>query len=223
MFRSVPLRVVQLLVGLSLYGVGIGLMVRGALGISPWDVLAQGVATTSGLEFGLVMFFVSLGIFLLWIPLRQRPGIGTALNIVVVPITAQLTIEVLGQPAELWLRIVLLVAGLWVIGVATGIYLGAGFGPGPRDGLMTGLHRMTGWPIWLVRTLIEVVVVAVGWLLGGDASVGTLAFAFLMGPIVHLSMPWFAARPPKGGSADPESEDSKDSDDGPPEPTGIPG
>jgi len=195
--RSLPLRLLQLLIGLALYGAGIGLMVEGALGVAPWDVLNQGLARSTGLEFGLCMFLVSLGIFILWIPLRQRPGLGTVLNIVIVPLAAQGTIWLLPTPDELWLRIVFLAVGLWTIGVATGIYLGADFGPGPRDGLMTGLHARTGWPIWLVRTLIEVLVVVTGWLLGGDAWIGTLAFALLIGPIVHLAMPWFAPRRPR--------------------------
>lgn len=194
MSHSIPLRVLQLLIGLALYGIGVGLMVQAVLGVSPWDVLAQGISLVSGLEFGLVMFLVSLGIFILWIPLRQRPGVGTALNVLIVPIAAQVTIWLLPRPDELWLRMLLLIAGIWLIGVATSVYLGARFGPGPRDGLMTGLHAVTGWPIWLVRTLLELTVVLGGWLLGGDAFVGTLAFALLIGPIIGLSMPWFDRR-----------------------------
>lgn len=189
-FRSVPLRILQLIVGLALYGVGIAFMVRGMLGVSPWDVLTQGLAKTTGLEFGVVMFLISIVIFLLWIPLRQRPGVGTVFNILVVPLSAQATIWLLPEPSELWLRILFLAGGIWLIGVATAIYLGADFGPGPRDGLMTGLHARTGWPIWMVRTLLEIVVVITGWLLGGDAGIGTLAFALLIGPIVHLTLPW---------------------------------
>lgn len=223
MRRSLTLRVLQVLAGLGLYGVGIAFMVQGALGVASWDVLAQGISRTSGLEFGVVMFLVSLAVFLLWIPLRQRPGPGTVLNIVIVPIVSQLTIDALPQPDELWLRILYLAAGILIIGIATGIYLGAAFGPGPRDGLMTGLHRVTGWPIWLVRTLLEVTVVVIGWLLGGDAAIGTLAFALLIGPIVHVAMPWFR---PRERAAEPKPaaiDDPEDAGEGPPEPAGLPG
>ena len=188
------LRLTQLLLGLVAYGVGIALMVQAAIGVSPWDVLAQGLARITGIEFGWMTILVGAVVLVLWIPLRQRPGLGTVLNVLVVGAAAQLFLNWVAAPDELWLRIVSFAGGLALVALATGAYIGTEFGPGPRDGLMTGLRARTGWPIWVVRTGIEVVVVAIGWALGGNVGFGTIAFALLIGPMVHVTMPWFSLR-----------------------------
>ncbi len=193
--RLTARRTVQLLVGLVAYGTGVGLMVIAGVGVSPWDVLAQGLARVTGLDFGLVTILLSGVVLLLWIPLRQRPGIGTLANALLVGAVAQLVLWFLPAPDPIWAKVLVFAGGLAVVAVATGLYIGAELGPGPRDGLMTGLVRRTGWPIWAVRTGIEVVVTAIGWALGGNVGLGTLAFALLIGPMVHVTMPWFSLRP----------------------------
>jgi len=187
-------RTVQLLLGLVAYGVGVGLMVIAGVGVSPWDVLAQGIARITTLDFGLVTILLSGVVLLLWIPIRQRPGIGTLANAIMVGAVAQLVLWFVPAPEELWVRALVFAGGLAIVAVATGLYIGAELGPGPRDGLMTGLVRRTGWPVWVVRTGIEITVVAIGWALGGNVGVGTLAFALLIGPMVHVTMPWFSLR-----------------------------
>lgn len=184
----------QLLVGLFLYGIAISAMVRAAVGLDPWDVLTQGLSLHTGVPFGFMTNIIGLGVLLLWIPLRQRPGVGTVLNALLIGPSAQLGLAVIPSPDLLWLRILLFAGGLTLLGVATGLYIGAHLGPGPRDGLMTGLHRRTRRPIWMVRMAIEVTVLAIGWLLGGNVGFGTLAFAVLIGPLCHWTMPLFAIR-----------------------------
>lgn len=187
----------RLLSGLVLYGFADALMVQAALGIGPWDVLAQGVSLKTGLLFGLVTNLIGLLVLLLWIPLRQRPGIGTLLNVLLVGSAQQVTIWLIPTPDGLVERILLFAAGLLLLAVATGVYVGAALGAGPRDGLMTGLHSRLGWPIWLGRTIVEVSVLIGGWLLGGNVGLGTLAFALLAGPLCQITIPLFAARPPR--------------------------
>lgn len=187
-------RIAQLLVGLVLYGIAIAMMVRAGVGVSPWDVLSQGVSLRTGLPFGLVTNLVGAAVLLLWIPLRQRPGVGTVLNVLIIGPSAQFGLAVIpdpvtGEPEDLLVRIPLFAAGLALLAVASGLYIGARLGPGPRDGLMTGLVARTGRPIWLVRTGIEVTVTAIGWALGGNVGLGTLAFALLIGPMVGLTIP----------------------------------
>jgi uncharacterized membrane protein YczE len=169
--------------------VGIAFMVRAAIGVAPWDVLTQGIAAQTGLPFGLITNLVGVLVLVLWIPLRQKPGVGTVLNVLLIGPSAQLVLWLVPEQTELWVRIPLFVAGLLAVGVATGLYIGARLGPGPRDGLMTGLHTRTRWPIWVVRTIIEVTVLAIGWVLGGDVGIGTLAFALLIGPIANVTLP----------------------------------
>ncbi|MEW1961706.1 hypothetical protein AB0269_04495 [Microbacterium sp. NPDC077644] len=194
--RRLPRRIAQLLIGLFLYGVGIAFMVRGEIGAAPWDVLTQGIATHVPLTFGVITILTSVVVLLLWLPLRQRYGIGTLLNALLVGPSADVGLLLIPTGQPLWLRIGFFVIGLVVLAAATGMYIGAHFGPGPRDGLMTGLHKRTGWPIWAVRTGIEVVVVAVGWALGGNVGVGTLAFALLVGPLCQYFLRIFAIRLP---------------------------
>lgn len=179
-------RTTQLLVGLTLYGFGISLMVLGALGTAPWDVLTLGVIARLPVSFGTASVILSGVILLCWIPLRERPGIGTVVNAFLVGPAADLGLLVFPAVDALWLRIVYLVLGVLVIGAATGMYIGSRFGSGPRDGLMTGLHRVTKLPIWIVRTGIEVTVVTIGWLLGGTVGFGTLLFALAIGPLCQL-------------------------------------
>jgi uncharacterized membrane protein YczE len=185
-------RLAQLLIGLFLYGIAIALVVRGAVGVAPWDVLTQGIDLQVHLGFGVVTTIISVGVLLLWIPLGQRLGVGTVLNALLVGPSADIGLWLLPADLELWLRVLLFICGLVLLAVASGIYIGAGLGPGPRDGLMTGLHDRTGWPIWAVRTGIEGSVLLVGWFLGGNVGLGTVAFALLVGPLCQVTLPLFA-------------------------------
>lgn len=182
-------RGVQLIVGLVAYGIAIALLVRGGIGVPPWDVFAQGIARQTGIPFGLVVNLVGLLVLLLWIPLRQKPGVGTVLNVLLIGPSAELGLWLVPQQTVPWQQGVVFAGGLALLAVATGLYIGARLGPGPRDGLMTGLHRRTGWPIWVVRTGIEVTVLTIGFVLGGQLGLGTLAFALLIGPMVNVTLP----------------------------------
>ncbi len=182
-------RIAQLLVGLFFYGFGIALMVRGAIGVAPWDVLTQGISKQTGLEFGVITILVGALVLLLWIPIGQKPGIGTVLNVLLVGPAASFGLWVVPEQTDLVARILVFAGGLALVAIATGLYIGARFGPGPRDGLMTGIHRKWGWKIWIVRTVIEVTVLAIGWLLGGNVGIGTVAFALLIGPMVNVTIP----------------------------------
>lgn len=183
-------RVSQLLIGLFLYGVGIALMIRGGIGVAPWDVLGQGVSLQTGLAFGLVTNLIGAAVLLAWIPIRQKPGIGTVVNVLLIGPSAQFGLWVIPVIDDLPSRVAVFALGLLTVAVATGLYIGARMGPGPRDGLMTGIHRRWGWPIWVARTAVEVTVLVIGWLLGGNVGIGTLAFALLIGPMVHRTIPW---------------------------------
>jgi len=179
-----------LLLGLFLFGIGMSLMVRANLGLAPWDVLAQGLARATGWSFGTVVVVVGAGVLLLWWPLRQMPGLGTVLNTLLIGPSAEIGLWLLPDVHVLWQQVLAFAAGLVLLALATGLYIGARFGAGPRDGLMTGLHRRLGWPIWLVRTLLEGSALVAGWLLGGAVGVGTVAFALLVGPLVGKALPW---------------------------------
>lgn len=199
--RLLPRRITQLLVGLFLYGIGIAFIVRGEIGAAPWDVLTQGIANHVPLSFGVITILTSVVVLLLWIPLRQKPGVGTLLNALLVGPAADIGLALIPTGQDLWLRICFFIIGLVLLSAATGLYIGTHFGPGPRDGLMTGLHRVTGWRIWIVRTAIEVTVVLIGWLLGGNVGFGTLAFALLVGPLCQYFMRIFAIRVPARDAA----------------------
>lgn len=186
MLRRIP----QLLIGLFLYGVAIAMMIRAGLGVSPWDVLSQGVALQTGLAFGLVTNLIGIAVLLLWIPIREKPGIGTVLNVLLIGPSAEVGLWLIPTQTELWAQILLFAGGLTLLAFATGLYIGARFGPGPRDGLMTGIHRKYGIRIWVVRTTIEVIVLSIGWVLGGTVGLGTVAFALLIGPLVGIMLPW---------------------------------
>ena len=187
-------RVSQLALGLVLYAVSITLLVHADLGTMPWDVLSQGISRRSGWSFGAVTIGLSLLVLLAWIPLHQRPGMGTVANVLVIGVLVDPFLVLLGNlpdPLPLALAIGLVVAGILLNGLATALYIGARLGPGPRDGLMTGLVARTGRSTRLVRTSIEVSVVAAGWLLGGTAAWATLAYALAIGPLVHALGPRF--------------------------------
>ena len=189
-----PRRLVQLYAGLVLYGLSLGLMVEAGLGLDPWDVFHQGVSERTPLSIGMVTILVGALVLLAWIPLRQRPGVGTVSNIVVIGLVMDAALALLPTPDLLLVRIAFMVAGVGLNGVATAAYIGARLGPGPRDGLMTGLVRRTGLSVRLVRTTIEVIVLGIGWLLGGVVGLGTVAYALAIGPIVHLLLPLFTVK-----------------------------
>ena len=179
----------QLALGLFLYGIALAMMVRAAIGVSPWDVLTQGLDRQTGLGFGLITVIVGALVLLLWIPLRQRPGIGTIANVILIGPSVEVGLAILPTQTEPLAQGTLFAGGLALLAVATGLYIGAGFGPGPRDGLMTGIHRRTGWPIWVGRSLVELTVLGAGWILGGNVGIGTVAFALLIGPMVNVTLP----------------------------------
>lgn len=194
-------RLVQLYTGLALYGASSALLVRAGLGLEPWNVLHQGLAELTGLTIGVVSIVVGAAVLLLWIPLRQRPGLGTISNVFVVGLAMDGTLAVLPDARTLAVRIPLMLAGIVLNGVATGLYIAARFGPGPRDGLMTGLHRRTGRSIRLMRTVVEVAVVVTGFLLGGTIGVGTLLYAVAIGPLAQLFLRVFDVPAAAAGSA----------------------
>ncbi|MCS3842646.1 YitT family protein [Microbacterium sp. AK031] len=192
--RDLIERLVQLLIGLFLYGVALGLMVRAGIGVSPWDVLAVGVAGKTVLGYGIVTNLVAVVVLLLWIPLRQRVGVGTLFNALLVGPSADLTLALIPVPSSVWVGAPMFLFGLVLLSFATGLYIAADFGPGPRDGLMTGLVRITGWRVWIVRTLIEGSVLVIGFLLGGPVGVGTVLFALGVGPLIGLFLPRITRR-----------------------------
>ena len=185
-------RLLQLYIGLALYGVSSALLVRGGLGLEPWGVLHQGLAERTGLTIGVVSIIVGAAVLLLWIPIRQRPGLGTVSNVFVIGIAMDGTLALVPDARGLAVQIPVLIGGIVLNGVATGLYIAARFGSGPRDGLMSGLHRVTGRSIRLVRTAIEVAVVATGFVLGGTVGVGTVAYALAIGPLAQLFLRVFA-------------------------------
>jgi uncharacterized membrane protein YczE len=189
--RGVRVRLVQLYGGLVLYGVSSSLLVLAGLGLDPWNVFHQGLARHTPLAIGTWAILVGVVVLLLWIPLRQRPGIGTVSNVVVVGGTMDLVLGHVHAPHALAVRVACLVCGVFLNGVATGAYIGAGLGPGPRDGLMTGVAAR-GHSIRVVRTALEVAVLATGWLLGGTVGVGTVLYALSIGPLAHVFVPLFA-------------------------------
>ena len=201
----------MLVLGLWLFGTGEAVLVAADLGVSPWTVLAQGLSTRLPISIGAATFLVSVLVLLLWIPLRQWPGLGTILNSVLIGIATDVTLGMFGAPTSLGWRWALLLGAILVNGIAGALYIGSQFGPGPRDGLMVGISRKYGWSLRLVRTTIEVTVLAVGWLLGGVVGVGTVLYALLIGPIVQFFLPLLTVRvdPPArsvGAGVDEEAD-----------------
>jgi uncharacterized membrane protein YczE len=207
--RNMPRRLIQLFLGLALYGLSVGLMVRSGLGVNPWDVFHQGLSERSSLGLGTIIIIIGAAVLLLWVPLRQRPGIGTISNVFLIGIWTDVSLWLIPPVQSLALAWAMLLGGIFLNGVAGGAYIGAGLGPGPRDGLMTGLVKQTGRSVRLIRTGIEVVVVAIGWTLGGTLGLGTLLYALAIGPIVHRMLPLFTI------AAD-EPEPALPTTDGPP-------
>ncbi len=201
MTRDLAARTAQLLLGLVGVGLGVALMVDARLGLSPWDVLHQGLSEQTGYAIGTVAIAVGLVVFLLWIPLKQRIGVGTVINVVTIGLTVNLFLDVDFHP-EGWSRYGWCVAGVVIISISGGIYIGAGLGTGPRDGLMTGLVDR-GYPLRTVRTVLEVTVLVIGWILGGNVGFGTVLFAVTVGPILHLMLHRVdRGRYGKGGAAE---------------------
>jgi uncharacterized membrane protein YczE len=198
-------RVSQLLIGLLLYGAGCALTVEAGLGVDPWTVFAQGISVHTGIGIGWVTNIVGFLVLLLWIPLRQKPGIGTVANILLVGTSMQVVLDLVPPVVGLAAQIAALLGGILLVAIASGLYIGAQFGPGPRDGLMTGLHARLGWPIWACRAMVEVSVLAIGWILGGTVGVGTVLFAVLIGPLVHFFLPLLDTARSSRGSAAPQT------------------
>ncbi len=193
-------RLAQLYGGLVLYGVSSSLLVLAGLGLDPWDVFHQGLSRTFGLAIGTWAIIVGVVVLLFWIPLRQKPGLGTLSNVVLVGLTMNVVLGQVSPPHLLSVRIACLLCGVLLNGIATGAYIGAGLGPGPRDGLMTGLAAR-GHSIRVVRTGLELTVLAVGWLLGGTVGVGTVVYAVAIGPLAHVFIPLFShGRPAPEGA-----------------------
>ncbi|HEI8292352.1 TPA: hypothetical protein SLE00_001975 [Citrobacter koseri] len=188
-------RLIQLYTGLALYGVSTAMFVRADLGADPWNVFHLGVANLLSMNIGMVIIAVGVLVLLLWIPLRQRPGLGTISNVIVIGLAADVALAVLPAFESLLVRSVLLISAVVVNALATSMYIGAGFGAGPRDGLMTGIHARTGWSIRTIRTAIEVSVLLSGWLLGGTLGVGTVLYALAIGPLIQICLPWFRYQP----------------------------
>lgn len=187
-WRTGPSTFVVLVVGLWLFGTGEAMLVDSGLGNAPWTVFAQGISVRSGIPIGLATFFISVTVLLLWIPLREKPGLGTIANAIVIATALQVMIMVLPTPTDLGWRLLQLAIGIFLVGVGSGLYLTTNLGPGPRDGLMTGIHERTDIAVTPIRLSIEVVVLAIGWLLGGTVGIGTLAFAVLIGPSVGYGL-----------------------------------
>ena len=184
-----PRRLAQLSVGLVLYGVSMAMMLRSYLGLMPWDVFHYGVARWLPLSFGGVVIVTGAAVLLLWVPLRQMPGLGTVANVVVIGLASDATLQLLDRPDSLAARTGLLLGGVLLNALASALYIGAQLGPGPRDGLMTGLVQRTGGSVRLVRTTIELTVVAIGFLLGGTVGLGTALYAVAVGPFIQLFLP----------------------------------
>lgn len=197
----------RLVFGLVIFGIGIAMQIISTLGLSPWEVLHQGISFQTGIPIGTVGILTGIVVLLLWIPLRERWGIGTVFNVFVIGIVIDLTLLVTPEEVDqLWLRWALLVGGIVIVAIGSGFYIGAGLGPGPRDGLMTGLARK-GVNVGLARFGIEITVLGLGWLLGGTVGVGTVLFAFGMGPLIAVFLPPLTLPPLQGEDLKPPVPD----------------
>tara|TARA_B100001250_G_scaffold264375_1_gene227947 strand:+ start:5188 stop:5853 length:666 start_codon:yes stop_codon:yes gene_type:complete len=187
-FSPKPLTVLILCIGLGLFGLGESLIITASAGMSPWTVLAEGLSLTTGLSIGALTFLISLGVLLLWIPLKQHAGIGTILNVIIIAAVIEWSLPYLPHPDDYVMKIIQIICGTLIVGVASGIYLIANLGPGPRDGLMTGCQRITKLPIAWVRIFLEITVISIGWSLGGTIGIGTIIFAFGIGPAISVGL-----------------------------------
>ena len=187
-FSPSPITVLILCLGLTLFGLGESLIITAGAGMSPWTVLAEGLSISTNLSIGSLTFLISLAVLLLWIPLKQMPGIGTLLNVIIIAAVIEWSLPYLPHPEHYELKILQAFVGTLLVGFASGIYLIANLGPGPRDGLMTGFQRITGFPIAWVRASIEIVVVTIGWTFGGSIGLATIIFAFFLGPAVSVGL-----------------------------------
>lgn len=185
-------RLVYVEIGLILCGIGFSILVRAMLGLDPWDVFHQGLSEITGISFGTIVVLVSFAVMFFWIFLRQKLGLGTILNALTIGFVMDLLLPRIPEASNFWWGLGYFLVAVFIAGFGTAMYVGAGLGPGPRDGLMTGLVRITGLPVWLVRTGIEVIVLIIGWFLGGTVGLGTVLFALMIGPIVHVFMPILA-------------------------------
>ena len=201
-------RLVQLVVGLVLYGVSMAMMVRAGLGLDPWDVFHFGIAQHLPVSFGTVVIVVGALALLAWVPLRQWPGLGTIANVVVIGLATDQALALLQRPDALAARVALLLGGIVLNGLAGALYIGSQFGPGPRDGLMTGLVRRTGRSVRLVRTTLELTVLAVGWAMGGVVGIGTVLYALAIGPVVQLFLPLLTVPLPHPGATRDATSDT---------------
>lgn len=199
-------RFLSVLIGLPLYGLAVALMIHAGIGLEPWGVFHQGLANLSGISYGVVSIIVGAGVLLLWIPLRQKLGVGTAMNVVIIGLSVDLFLPIVPVAPNFWWGLLEFTIGILVNGLAIAMYVGGGLGAGPRDGLMTGLVNRFDKPVWLVRTSIEVVVVAMGWIIGGPLGLGTIYYALTIGPVAHVLMPWFALDKSTAGSGKPLHE-----------------
>ena len=187
-FKPKFITLLYLILGLILFGLGETLLITANAGVSPWTVLAQGISIRTGYSIGLTTFFVSIGVLCLWIPLRQKPGIGTIFNTIIISVVIDVSLPYLPAPETILLQILQIISAVVIVGIGSGFYLIANLGPGSRDGLMTGLQRMTNKPIFLIRAIIEISVVIVGWYLGGVVGIGTIVFALAIGPFVSAGL-----------------------------------
>ena len=192
-------RLVRCLVGLALFAIGISLQMNANIGAPPWDVFHQGVAKQTEISIGRIIVMTGFALLLLWIPLKQKPGLGTILNALEIGLVADIALEIIPEPNNMFIRIIMVVVGIVTVAIGTGLYIGSALGPGPRDGLMTGLAKR-GIPIRIGRTALEVTVLIIGMILGGQVGIATFAFAFGVGPLVHFFLPRLAV---SSGSARP--------------------
>ena len=192
-FSPKPLTLFFLILGLFLFGLGESLIITASIGMSPWTVLAEGLSLTSGLSIGALTFLISLAVLLIWIPLKQKAGIGTVLNVIIIAAVIEWSLPYLPHPETYLMQVLQAILGTLVVGFASGIYLIANLGPGPRDGLMTGCQRVTNLPIAWVRVFLEITVISIGWVLGGTIGVATVIFAFGVGPAVSLGLYFIAS------------------------------
>ena len=176
------------MLGLAFFGIGISLIIDARIGVPPWDVFHQGVAQRADRSIGAVIIATGAALMLLWIPLRQTPGIGTILNAIEIGLVANIALALLPEPESVFVQVPMMLGGVLVVAIGSGLYIGSGLGPGPRDGLMTGL-AVLGIPLRVARTGIEITVLVIGWFLGGQVGVGTVAFAVLIGPLVQALLP----------------------------------